>query len=327
MLGSGSWGTALACLLARNQHQVTVWGRDTQQILQLQSDHINHKYLPSVQLPKELQFSADFTAATSTAEAIVLALPTAAFRSTLQKLRDLGLQKTPLIWACKGVEHASGKLLHTVIEEEFGSDAHYGVISGPTFATEVALGMPAAVSLAANDAEFCREAALWFHGSNLRAYTSDDLIGVQLGGALKNVLAIAAGIADGLELGANSRAALITRGLAELMRLGEAMGGRRETFMGLAGLGDLVLTCTDNQSRNRRMGLALAKGLSVERAYKEIGQAVEGVKTAYEASQLAQKYKVAMPITEQVQGVISGNILPRQAVTALLSRDPVPEAE
>ena len=324
-MGAGSWGTALAAVLARNEHRVVLWGRDAEQIQSLRRTQINERYLPGLKLPTNLTYQSSFKLGLKDAQAIVIATPCASFREILEKLTLVGHQQTAMIWACKGLEPGTSKLLHTVATEVLGEEATFGIISGPTFAKEVTQDLPAAVTIATQPNDFAHTAASWFHGNHFRAYTSDDLIGVQIGGALKNVLAIAAGIADGLQLGANSRAALITRGLAELMRLGENMGGQKETFMGLAGIGDLVLTCTDNLSRNRRMGLALAEGLSVEQAQARIGQAVEGVKTAAEAWQLAQKHGVSMPITEQVHAVITGQTSPKVAVSNLLNRDLKPE--
>jgi glycerol-3-phosphate dehydrogenase (NAD(P)+) len=253
-------------------------------------------------------------------------VPSHAFREVARRLRPLIAEDAPVSWATKGLEPGSGKLLHQVAEDELGPRS-MAVLSGPTFAGEVARGLPTAITVAATAWAHAERLAGYLHARYFRAYTSDDLVGVQIGGAAKNVLAIAAGAADGLGFGANTRAALITRGLAELMRLGMALGGRQETFMGLAGLGDLALTCTDDQSRNRRMGLALARGLSVAEARAEIGQEVEGVRTAAEVHALARRLRVDMPISEQTYRVLAGELRPEAAVRALLERRQKAELE
>ncbi|MDH3713117.1 MAG: NAD(P)-dependent glycerol-3-phosphate dehydrogenase [Gammaproteobacteria bacterium] len=320
VLGAGSWGTALAAALVRNEHQVTLWGRDAGAMQALAANHENTRYLPGIRLPEALRCTARIEDALTNRDAVIVAVPTSAFRTILKTLRARA-PGVPLVWACKGLEAGSGKFMHVLVEEELGADASGALISGPTFAAEVARGLPAATSVAAPDLAFATRVAAWFHSESLRAYPNDDLIGVELGGAVKNVLAIAAGIADGLGFGVNSRAALITRGLAEIMRLGEALGARRETLMGLSGLGDLVLTCTDDQSRNRRYGLLLAAGLDGDAALAKIAQAVEGVKTAREICALAANNNVEMPISEQVYKVIYEQHSPRAAVQALLRRE------
>ncbi|MEE8342375.1 MAG: NAD(P)H-dependent glycerol-3-phosphate dehydrogenase, partial [Gammaproteobacteria bacterium] len=234
--------------------------------------------------------------------------------------------KMRVAWATKGLELETAMLPHQVAQSVLGESRPLAVISGPTFAREVASGLPTAITVASKNPEFSEKLSGLLHGEQFRAYTSSDMVGVELGGAVKNVLAIAAGICDGLGFGANSRAALVTRGLAELMRLGEAMGGRRETFMGLAGVGDLVLTCTDDQSRNRRLGIALGQGINCQQALQEIGQVVEGVNTAREVVRLARRFGIDMPITEQVYRVLHENLAPRDAVRALLTREPKQEA-
>ncbi|MEE8429340.1 MAG: NAD(P)H-dependent glycerol-3-phosphate dehydrogenase, partial [Gammaproteobacteria bacterium] len=234
--------------------------------------------------------------------------------------------KMRVAWATKGLELETAMLPHQVAQSVLGESRPLAVISGPTFAREVASGLPTAITVASKNPEFSEKLSGLLHGEQFRAYTSSDMVGVELGGAVKNVLAIAAGICDGLGFGANSRAALVTRGLAELMRLGEAMGGRRETFMGLAGVGDLVLTCTDDQSRNRRLGLALGQGINCQQALQEIGQVVEGVNTAREVVRLAKRFSIDMPITEQVYRVLHEDLTPRDAVRALLTREPKQEA-
>lgn len=321
VLGAGSWGTALASLLSRNGHQVTLWGRDEDAMLTMQSSRENERYLPGITLPESLICSAEYEPVLASVDAVLLGTPTKAFADTIKTIGPKLNSKQRLLWACKGLESGSGRLLHEILAEQLPNN-NSAVISGPSFAKELANGLPTAVTVASADSAVAEEVATWFHGSNFRAYSSDDVIGVEVGGAIKNVYAIAAGISDGLGYGANSRAALITRGLAELMRLGVAMGARQETLMGLSGMGDLVLTCTDDQSRNRRFGLCLAKGLSVEGALLEIQQVVEGVKTTLDARYLSEKYSIEMPIVDQVYAVIYNAKSPAAAVQDLLSRAP-----
>lgn len=326
VLGVGSWGTALALLLARNGHAVRLWGHDPGEVAPLRWERENRRYLPGIPFPNSLSVGADLTEALAGVELTLAAVPSQAYGETLIRLRSCLPATAGFAWATKGLEHGSGRFLHEVTAEVLGEAWPAAVISGPSFAREVALGLPTAVTVAAPDADHARRVATLLHGSNLRAYTSTDVIGVELGGAIKNVLAIAAGIADGLGFGANARAALITRGLAEMVRLGLAVGGRRETFMGLAGIGDLVLTCTDDQSRNRRFGLAIGRGETAEAACAAIGQVVEGAATAREAARLARRYQVEMPITEQVDLVLRRGRDPRRAVEILLARDLKPES-
>ena len=326
VLGAGSWGTALAALLARNGHAATLWGRDIQQMRTMQVTQENSKYLPGLPLPPTLNYTHDLTHAIAQADTIVLAVPSHNFRDYIQKLSPWLSGERAIIWACKGLEKGTAKLLHEIALEELPSLHRVAVISGPTFAKEVLQGLPSAATVAAEEADFASLAASWFQGESFRTYANTDIIGVEIGGALKNVLAIAAGIADGLGFGANTRAALITRGLAELMRLGEQLGGQRETLMGLSGLGDLVLTCTDNLSRNRRFGLALARGLNTEQAIQEIGQAVEGIYTTAEAYRLSDQKAVDMPIVNEVYDVLYQDKDPLAAVHSLLARAPVMEA-
>lgn len=321
VLGAGSWGTALAMRLARNGHRVLLWGRDCQAMGEMARTRRNARYLPDTPFPDGLEPTAELPAVLAASDALLVVVPSEAFRRTLATLADALRPGTPIAWATKGLEPGTGKFLHQVISEELGSRQSMAVISGPTFAGEVARDLPTAVTVASPQRETAGYFATCLHCHAFRTYTSDDLIGVQLGGAAKNVLAIAAGIADGLGFGANTRAALITRGLAELMRLGEAAGGQRETFMGLAGLGDLVLTCTDNQSRNRRAGLALGRGSNLAEAMAAIGQAVEGIKSAPEIFGLAQRLGVEMPITTQVYRVLYQGLRPQAAVEALLTRE------
>ncbi len=321
VLGGGSWGTALAIQVARAHHDVVLWDINPEHVKNMQQTHCNQQYLPDIPLPESLKFSDQLEQTISQANTLLLAIPSHAIRGFLQTAKGWIRDDQHIVWATKGLEEGSAKPVHQVVAEELPNCKSTAVVSGPTFAGEVARNLPTAVTVAASSHAIADEVAGFLHYGNFRVYTSEDMIGVELGGSLKNVLAIAAGIADGLGFGANTRAALITRGLKEIMRLGLAMGAQAETFMGLAGMGDLVLTCTDNQSRNRRMGLALAEGLSIEQARERIGQAVEGIKTAKEAWLLAQKYKVEMPIIEQTYQVLYEGKLPRDAVQDLLGRE------
>lgn len=325
VLGAGSWGTALGLLLARNGHAVRLWGHDPDEITPLRRDRENRRYLSGIPFPPTLGVDTDLAEALAGANLVLAAVPSHAYGATLARLPPHLPPFAGFAWATKGLEHGSGRFLHEVTADVLGETWPTAAISGPSFAREVALGLPTAVTVAAPDTAYARRVAALLHGSNLRAYTSNDVIGVELGGAIKNVLAIAAGIADGLGFGANARAALITRGLAEMVRLGLAVGGQRETFMGLAGIGDLVLTCTDDQSRNRRFGLAIGRGETAEAAFAAIGQVVEGATTAREVLRLARQHQVDMPITEQVDRVLHHGQNPRQAVESLLARDPKPE--
>ena len=319
VLGAGSWGTALALVLARNDHQVYLWDIDTQLIHDLKQDRENKRYIPSIALPDNLLPVADLETVPKDMAHVINAVPCHGLRSSLQQLK--AFSPLSICLAAKGFEPGSHKLNHQVVEEEL-ADCPVAILSGPSFAREVAAGSPTAVTIAAKDLSIAADFAALFHSETFRIYTHDDHVGVQVGGAVKNVMAIAAGIADGLGFGANTRSALITRGLNEIMRLGLAMGARQETFMGLTGLGDLVLTCTDDQSRNRRLGLLLAEGLSIEAASEKIGQAIEGLKTAIEVGALAAQYGIEMPITEQVVNVLQGQCSPHDAVQNLLSREP-----
>lgn len=327
VIGAGSWGTALAMQLARNRIPTLLWGRDPQQVARMTATRSNERYLPGIPFPEGLEITDSLEQAVTNSDHLLLAVPSTAFRDTLRHIAPILKPNCRIAWASKGLEPGSRTLLHQIIAEELGEQQPCAVISGPTFAQEVAKGLPTAVTVASSNEEIAAYFACCLHGDTFRAYTASDVVGVELGGACKNVLAIAAGIADGLGFGANTRAALITRGLAELMRLGIQLGGQPETLMGLAGLGDLVLTCTDNQSRNRRVGLALGKGESLEQAIAAIGQAVEGVKSAPEVYRLAQERGVEMPITEQVYRVLYQGVHPQQAVEALLNREQKAEYE
>lgn len=324
VLGAGSWGTALAIHLARNGSTVTLWGHDPAEVDALRRDRENRHYLPGIALPAGLTPSDDLGGCLHGIDEVLLVVPSHAFAETCAQLARLRPDLRALSWATKGFDRHSNELLSTVAARHFPR-CDMAVVSGPTFAGEVARGLPTAITVASNNPTHAERVASYLHGDNFRAYTSDDLVGVQVGGASKNVMAIAAGISDGLGFGANARAALITRGLHEITRLGLALGGKPETFVGLAGLGDLALTCTDNQSRNRRMGLALARGLDITAARHEIGQEVEGVSTAREVHFKADALGVEMPITEQTYRVLYEGLDPALAVRNLLSREAKPE--
>jgi glycerol-3-phosphate dehydrogenase (NAD(P)+) len=322
VIGAGSWGTALAIQLARRGHRVRLWGRNARALERLARERVNARYLPGIALPDSVEVTPAL-GETGAADERLLAVPSDAFGSTLA-----ALGRVPSVtWATKGLEAGTGRLLHEVAAELLGRHARLAALSGPTFAREVAGGLPAAVTIASNDAGYADRMAEIVHGGPIRVYTSSDLVGVGMGGAVKNVIAIAAGMADGLGLGANSRAALITRGLAEIMRLGRGIGARPDTLMGLSGLGDLVLTSTDDQSRNRRFGLALGRGKGAAEAAAQIGQVVEGARAAVAVRALAERHSVELPICEQVCRVLEEGISPREAVAALMERARRPEHE
>jgi len=320
VLGAGSWGTALAVLLARNGQQVLLWGNEGGHMQRLSEARQNHEFLQGVTFPDSLQVCGDLQQVLNQADDVLLVVPSHAFRSVVERIADVPAAQRRLVWATKGLDSGTGKLLHEVACDVLGNELPYAVLSGPTFALEVAEGLPTAVTLASPHDMFLQDLVKRFYNKNFRVYTSDDVIGVEVGGAVKNVLAIATGMADGLGFGANTRAALVTRGLAEMMRLGVALGGQSETFMGLAGLGDLVLTCTDSQSRNRRLGLALAQGETAQQFQQSVGQIVEGVMTAQEVVTVAEKMGIEMPITTQVYRVLYQGLPVREAAQALLER-------
>ncbi|EIJ34583.1 NAD(P)H-dependent glycerol-3-phosphate dehydrogenase [Thiothrix nivea] len=319
--GAGSWGTALALQLARNGLDVLLWDINPVQVETLNRERENTYYLPGIAFPDKLVCSSDLQAVAAFADYHLIVVPSHGFRSLLQKLSLSLTERDAVLWATKGLELDTGKLLHQVLEEELPQCKSYGVVSGPTFAGEVASGLPTAMTVAATNAGLAQAVAEAFQAPNYRVYFSQDILGVELGGAIKNVLAIAAGISDGLGFGANARVAIVTRGLAEIMRLGTKLGAQPETLMGLAGVGDLVLTCTDNQSRNRRLGLALGQGKDMETAIAEIGQAVEGAKSARSIGKLAATAGVEMPICDVVYRILYEQLPPRQAVQELISRD------
>lgn len=326
ILGAGSWGTALALVAQRNGHKVTLWGHDAAHMAAMAASRRNPRYLPDAELPASLEITADLETAVAGADLLLLVVPSHAFSRTLERVRPLLRDPAaPIAWATKGLDPRNGELLHHSVAATLSPATPMAILSGPTFAREVAAGLPTAITLAASDPAYAERLARLFHGPGFRVYTSSDMIGVQLGGAVKNVLAIAAGISDGLGFGANSRAALVTRGLAEMMRLGLALGGQRETLMGLSGVGDLVLTCTDDQSRNRRLGMALGSGQALATALADIGQEVEGVAAAREVHRLAGRHGVEMPIAEQVYQVLHQGMAPVDAVHNLLRREPKAE--
>ena len=323
LLGAGAWGTALSIAFA-GKHELTLWSREEDVAADLEATRENHRFFPGYKLPESVLVSTDFAAAVADAELLIISTPIAGLRPTLERLKALGCV-LPVLWVCKGFEAGSGKLPHQVVAEVLGVEAICGALSGPSFAEEVAAGQPTAVSLAANDPAFAREAARQLHTTRLRIYANDDLVGVEVGVAVKNVLAIATGVCDGLGLGLNSRAALMTRGLAEIARLGLALGADRQTFMGLAGMGDLILTCTGDLSRNRRVGLALAQNKSLPQILEELGHVAEGVYTAREVDQLSSRLGIDMPISAAVAAVLDGRLSAAQALEQLMARDPKEE--
>ncbi len=325
VLGAGAWGTAMACAAAA-RHSVLLYARDAEQGEAMRRERENRRYLPDVALPDGLDVTSSFEAAVRHAHdgLLIIATPTAALRGVLHALRaDAGLPA--IAWLCKGFERSGGRLAHEVVRDELGAQAHAGPLSGPSFAQEVARGLPTALTVAGTSA-FCDVVTDALHGGALRIYSSDDVVGVEVGGAVKNVLAIATGICDALELGMNARAALITRGLAEMTRLGCALGARADTFMGLTGVGDLILTATGDLSRNRRVGLELGRGVSKDAALAKLGHVAEGVPSAHAVRDRARAAGVEMPITEAVCAVLDGLLSPSQALDRLLAREPKREA-
>jgi len=320
VVGAGSWGTALAIQFARAGRPTILWGRAEDEPERIARERRNQRYLPGAEFPPQLTVEPDLCRALSAAGDVLVAVSSNGFRSVLQQLRPHLPPGARIAWATKGFEHETGRLPHEVAAEVLGADIPVAVLSGPTFAREVGMGLPTAIAIASPDERFAYDLATSISAQNFRAYTQPDMAGVEIGGAVKNVVAIATGISDGLGYGANTRVALITRGLAEMVRLGEALGADRDTFMGLAGLGDLVLTCTDDQSRNRRFGLALARGATVSQAVADIGQVVEGVHAARAVFRVAQRLRVEMPICEHVYRVVDENLAIRSVIDALMQR-------
>jgi glycerol-3-phosphate dehydrogenase (NAD(P)+) len=330
ILGAGAWGSALAISLAE-RHHIVLWGRNEQAMREAASTRENSQYLPGITLPSQLTVTYDLAAAMAHVHSappgdalLIVATSVAGLRPLLQQLKPYPLPN--LVWLCKGIEEQTHLLPHQIVREVLGNQLAIGALSGPSFAQEVANGLPCALVIASDNAALREQVVSAVHSRTLRVYSTDDLIGVEVGGAVKNILAIATGVIDGLNLGLNARAALITRGLAEITRLGIALGGRAETFMGLAGMGDLILTCTGNLSRNRTVGLALAQGKQLDTIVAELGHVAEGVRCAQAVRTLAQSHHVEMPIADAVAGVLFDGHTPQEMVVRLLSRDPRDES-
>ncbi|MCW8806978.1 MAG: NAD(P)-dependent glycerol-3-phosphate dehydrogenase [Rhodanobacter sp.] len=324
ILGAGSWGTALAALTARNGVPTRLWGRDPQALAAMAQGRRNRRYLPDIELPSELVYESDLATAVRGAGIVLIVVPSHAFAAMLDALVPLLDAGTAIAWATKGFEPGTGRFLHELVAERLPGRAT-AVVTGPSFAREVAAGLPSAVTVHSDDAAFAQRLAGLLHAPNLRAYSGGDVLGAELGGAMKNVLAVATGIADGMELGLNARAGLITRGMNEMLRLGVALGARPETLIGLSGLGDLVLTCTGDLSRNRRLGLALGRGVAIDEALRQIGQVVESILTADEIVRLADKHGLELPISAGVHAVLHGEVTPVDALKALMAREQKPE--
>jgi glycerol-3-phosphate dehydrogenase (NAD(P)+) len=321
VLGAGSWGTALALQLERSGSHAILWGRDPAHVAEMASLRRNTRYLPDIEIPTTVHLEADIHAAVRAADHVLVVTPSYAFADTVKSILDDLKPGQGVAWACKGFEPGSGRLLHQVAADLLPDSVPLAIVTGPSFAKEVAKNLPTAVTVAGSDEAFTETMAGALHGGRFRAYTSDDMVGAELGGAVKNVMAVATGICDGMSLGDNARAALITRGLAEMMRLGRALNARAETLMGLAGAGDLILTCTGDLSRNRQLGLLLGSGKSVDQALTTIGQVVEGVNSAAEVQRLALQHNINMPISEQVNGIIHKDWNPVEGVARLLARE------
>ncbi len=326
IIGAGSYGTALAVSLTRNGRDVLLWGRDPQEISVMEKERCNSHFLPGITFPSTLHLTSNLEEAANNSDILLIAVPSNAFSSVLKTLKPYIKPTHKIVWATKGLESGTGRLLSDVAQEILGTKIPLAVISGPTFAKELANGLPTAIAVAGNNDSFTDEFSKLIHSSkNFRVYKNPDLVGVQIGGTVKNVIAIGAGIADGLGFGANARTALITRGLVEIQRLGVKMGANPHTFMGMAGLGDLILTCTDNQSRNRRFGIALGQGKSPDEAIKEIGQVVEGWHNTKEVHTISQNLGIDMPICEEIYKVLFKNKSPQDATATLLARKMIEE--
>lgn len=325
VLGAGAWGTALAISLAP-RHAVSLWARDAQQVSAMQAERVNQRYLPDMAFPQALQVTADLDAVLASADLLIVAVPVSSLRGILQRIAAAPMT-TPVVWLCKGFEAQTSQLPHQIVAETLPQGFSYAVLSGPSFAQEVARGLPTALTLASSDIGFAQRIAQALHHTRLRIYSSADVVGVEVGGAIKNVLAIAAGISDGLHLGYNARAALLTRGLAEMTRLGLRLGGKAETLGGLSGAGDLILTCTGDLSRNRQVGMLLAQQRALPNILSELGHVAEGVYTAREVHQIAQRLGVDMPICEAVYRVLYEQLAADKATENLLSRQPSDEFE
>jgi len=324
VFGAGSWGTALAAVLARHGVDTLLWGRDSAQIDTMRSTRRNARYLPEIELPSTLAYT-DVLAEAVTRPLWLIVTPSHAFRELLEHAAVHSARPLGVAWATKGFEPGSGRFLHEVAQSLLPARTPLAVVTGPSFAREVAAGLPTAVTVHSDQSDFAEQIAQCLHGPAFRAYTGNDMVGAELGGAMKNVLAVATGLADGMQLGLNARAGLITRGLNEMLRVCVAIEGRAETIMGLAGVGDLVLTCTGDLSRNRRLGLALGRGIGLAQAVREIGQVVESVQTVNEVMRIAARHGIELPITEQVQAVLSEQITPQEGLQRLLAREQKPE--
>lgn len=319
VLGAGAWGTALAARLAV-QADTWLWARNPELVAGMAASRVNERYLPNTRLPDDLGLSTDLGTVVEGADYLISAVPTGGFRDLLGKLRGLGAD-AGLVWLCKGFEAGSGLLAHQVLDQAWPGHPPAAALSGPSFAKEVAAGLPTALTVASEDGDFAHRAARDLHSGYLRLYTSTDVVGVELGGAVKNVIAIAAGVSDGLNFGFNARAALIARGLAEMTRLGLRLGGQLETFLGLSGVGDLILTCTGDLSRNRQVGLCLGRGQPLPDILADMRHVAEGVTTAREIDQLADGLGVEMPITRAVRRILDQELSPKEAVAALMNRE------
>lgn len=326
VLGAGSWGTALAMLLARNGHQVSLWGHLRSEIEAMAVARENTRYLPGIAFPENLALSASLDEVLDGRQDLTLVVtPSHAFAEVVAQVAVRAPARAGVAWATKGFDPPSGRFLHEVAADVLPPGTRLAVVTGPSFAKEVAQGLPTAVTVHSDDARFSETVAQWFHSATFRAYDGTDMVGAELGGAMKNVLAVATGVADGMGLGLNARAGLITRGLNEMLRLAEALGGRPETTMGLAGVGDLVLTCTGDLSRNRRLGLALGRGEPLKDAVAAIGQVVESIETVAQVMRLARRVGIELPISEQVELVLTEKITPQQGLNSLLAREQKPE--
>jgi glycerol-3-phosphate dehydrogenase (NAD(P)+) len=321
VLGAGSWGTGLALELDRSGSKSILWDRDTENLSLIRAERRNQRYLPDIEVPASIIVEDDIREAVKAAEHVLVVTPSHAFASIMKAVREVLVPGQGVAWACKGFEPGSGRLLHQVATQLLPEGTPQAIVTGPSFAKEVAMNLPTAVTVAGSDSDFTKVMARALHGGRFRAYTSDDMIGAELGGAVKNVMAVATGICDGLKLGDNARAALITRGLAEMMRLGAALNANPATLMGLAGAGDLILTCTGDLSRNRQLGLKIGQGKGLEQALEEIGQVVEGVNSSAEVQRLSLKHEVNMPISEQVNGIIHRGWDPVEGVARLMARE------
>ena len=326
VLGAGAWGTALAIHFAKQKHQVCLWARDTEHVLQMKQSRCNERYLDGFQFPAELSLETDLQAAIDATELILIATPVAGLRPTLEKLAGNIVNTTPIMTACKGFEVSTGKLPHQVAADVLPEQQHIVLLSGPSFAQELAEQLPCAVTLAAENNAWIEQLCRDLNSPVLRLYASTDLIGVAVGGALKNVMAIATGLCDGLHYGMNARAALMTRGLAEITRLAQHLGAHEHTLMGLSGLGDLILTCTGGLSRNRQVGLKLAENKDLDTILAELGHVAEGVYTVNEAQRLSKQLQVKMPITETLYALFQGQLNSTQVAQALMMRNPTSES-